>query len=464
MLKKILSIVVFILACTAATSAYADVILHAFNWKYNEVASKAAEIADLGYKKVLVSPAYKSTGDQWWARYQPQDYRVIDNPLGDTNDFKNMIKALRAVGVETYADIVFNDMANEAFKRSDLNYPGSDVLNQYTNDSTKYKSLILFGDTNQNLFSETDFLPANCISDYTNVDNVQHNRICGTSPDTGLPKLAYNDWVVSQQQSYLKALKAMGVKGFRIDAAKHMTIEHLNKVFTPEIKHNMHVFGEIITSSGTDSVDYQNFLSPYLQRTDHSAYDFPLFNQIRMAFSYGGSMNTLVDSLSVGQALPNSRAVTFVITHDIPMNAGFRYQIMDPTDEALASVYILGRDGGVPLVYSDHNESGDNARWQDFYKRKDIVGMIKFHNATQGTQMHILSHDDCSIVFMRGDKGIVGINKCAQDKTVSIDIPLSELKTDGVYQDMLSSDSQSFNAKENEFVIHGRSARMWLLK
>ncbi|MBM7072491.1 alpha-amylase family protein [Shewanella sp. 202IG2-18] len=460
MLKNYFQAVALTFSFLIISSAHADVILHAFNWKYSEVANKAEEIAQLGYKKVLVSPAYKSTGDQWWSLYQPQDYRVIDNRLGDTNDFKNMVKALKSVGVETYADIVFNDMANESLLRSDLNYPGNDVLNQYASDQTKYQSLILFGDINQNLFSENDFFPAQCIHDYNNVDDVQHNRICGTPPDTGLPKLAYNDWVVSQQQSYLKALKAIGVTGFRIDAAKHMTIEHLNKVFTPKITKNMHIFGELITSGGKESIEYKQFLAPYLDRTDFSAYDFPLFSQIREAFSYNGSLNSLAEPKNDGHALDNSRAVTFVITHDIPMNAGFRYQIMNPTDETLASVYVLGRDGGVPLIYSDHNESHDNARWQDFYKRKDIIGMIKFHNATQGTQMHILSHDDCSIVFSRGSKGVLAINKCAQDKTVSLDFPSSGLKNGGVYQDMLSSDSQPLN----EFVIHGRDARMWLLK
>ena len=81
---------------TLSYQSYADVILHAFNWTYDDVAAKAQEIADLGYTKVLVSPAYKSTGDQWWARYQPQDYRVIDNPLGDTADFQAMVNALNA--------------------------------------------------------------------------------------------------------------------------------------------------------------------------------------------------------------------------------------------------------------------------------------------------------------------------------------------------------------------------------
>ncbi|HCG88200.1 MAG TPA: alpha-amylase, partial [Alteromonas macleodii] len=38
---------------TLSYQSYADVILHAFNWTYDDVAAKAQEIADLGYTKVL---------------------------------------------------------------------------------------------------------------------------------------------------------------------------------------------------------------------------------------------------------------------------------------------------------------------------------------------------------------------------------------------------------------------------
>ncbi len=34
---------------TLSYQSYADVILHAFNWTYDDVAAKAQEIADLGY-------------------------------------------------------------------------------------------------------------------------------------------------------------------------------------------------------------------------------------------------------------------------------------------------------------------------------------------------------------------------------------------------------------------------------
>jgi len=48
-----------LLMSTLSFQSSADVILHAFNWQYDDVTARAQEIADLGYKKVLVSPAYK---------------------------------------------------------------------------------------------------------------------------------------------------------------------------------------------------------------------------------------------------------------------------------------------------------------------------------------------------------------------------------------------------------------------
>ena len=46
----------------------------------------------------------------------------------------------------------------------------------------------------------------------------------------------------------MNALKKLGIKGFRIDAAKHMTFDQLNKIFTPEIRNGVELFGELIHS------------------------------------------------------------------------------------------------------------------------------------------------------------------------------------------------------------------------
>ncbi|MER2493443.1 alpha-amylase family protein [Catenovulum sediminis] len=443
----------------------AETILHAFNWTYDEVEQKAQEIANLGYKKVLVSPAYKSSGSEWWSRYQPQDLRVIDSPLGDTNDFKDMINALSAHGVDVYADIVLNHMANESWKRSDLNYPGTDVLNEYAANYNYYNSIKLFGDINYNYLGAGDFHPAGCITDWNDPGHVQYWRLCGGNGDTGLPDLDANNWVVEQQKSYLQALKNLGVKGFRVDAAKHMTNYHINAVFTSQIKQGMHVFGEIITSGGSGDGSYDNFLAPYLNETDHAAYDFPLFAQMRSALGPGGSMNQLVDPGAYGQALPGYRAVTFSITHDIPTNDGFRYQIMDPTDEYLANAFILGRDGGVPMIYSDHNESNDGNRWVDMYKRNDVAGMVKFHNATDGRSMEILNSNDCIILFKREHVGVVGINKCGSGQDVWVNTSDAGLWWYRTYRDTLDgSSTQYITSTWHKFYLPARQARMWLME
>lgn len=445
--------------------ASADTILHAFNWKYSDINAKSQEIANLGYKKVLVSPAYKSEGSEWWARYQPQDLRVIKSPLGDTDDFKNMVNALKAKGVETYADIVLNHMANESWKRSDLNYPGSDVLSTYAASSAYYQSIKLFGDITDNYLGAGDFHPAGCITNWNDPGHVQFWRLCGGAGDTGLPDLDPNNWVISQQQAYLRALKDLGVTGFRIDAAKHMSSYHINSVFTSEIKNGVHLFGEIITSGGAGNGDYDNFLVPYLNNTGHAAYDFPLFSSLRSALGFGGSMNLLVDPEAYGQALDPFRAVTFSITHDIPTNDGFRYQIMSPTDEKLANAYILGRAGGIPMIYSDHNESNDGSRWVDMYKRSDIKGMIKFHNTTQGRSMQVVNYNDCMILFKREHLGVVGINKCDSGQDVWVNTAEHNLWWYRNYREVLqTSDVQVVSSQWHKFHLPARQAKMWLME
>lgn len=447
------------LACSGSASA--DAILHAFNWPYATVEARAAQIQSAGYRMVMVAPAYRSAGSAWWARYQPQDYRVIDHPLGDTDAFASMVAALQARGIRVYADVVLNHMANEAAQRPDLNYPGQTVLNAYAANPTRYGRIRLFGNLSYNFLSGGDFGPAQCISNYNDVYQVQNWRLCGGNGDPGLPDLVANDYVVGQQQAYLRALKGLGVKGFRIDAAKHMPLSHLNRVLTADIKSGMHVFGEIITGGGAGSGDYDNFLVPYLNGTDHAAYDFPLFSTLRGALGFGGSMRRLDNPAASGQALTGARAVTFAVTHDIPNNAGFRYAILDPVDETLAYAYLFGRDGGTPMVYSDNNESGDN-RWVNAYNRADLKRMIGFHNAAQGTGMAVLASGDCYTLFRRGDLGIVGINKCGSPVNVTVNMSGSVTRWYTNYVDALGSGSTvNIQTANYTFNLPARAARMW---
>lgn len=450
----------------------ADVILHAFNWRYSDIEKNVNIIESAGYKKILVSPPLKSSGEQWWARYQPQDIRVIDNPLGNKVDLQKLINVMKEHDIEVYADVVLNHMANEGNLRTDLNYPGSFLLEEYSRNQDYYESQKLFGDLSDNIFSIEDFHMAFCITDWRNIYEIQNGRLCGPPPDTGLPDLSPTGNVILQQQKYLRALKQMGISGFRVDAVKHMDSAQINAIFSKEIIKDMHIFGEVITGGGVGDFDYDAFLIPYLHETNHGAYDFPLFMSIRAAFSHSGNMSLLVDPLARGKALPNDRAITFVMTHDIPNNDEFRHQIMDEKDELLAYSYILGRDGGSPMVYSDQGETKekDGPRWFNFFRNNEIQAMIRFHNQVRGTTMEVISSDHCYILFKRnyasGDaKGLVGINKCDFPQEISFNTDTYKMFWNRDYQDVLDS-SNIIKIDSNVFrvVIPAKNYRMWLLK
>ncbi|OEE79265.1 alpha-amylase family protein [Vibrio genomosp. F6] len=406
-----------------------DVILHAFDWTYSNIALQASTIHSLGYKSVLVSPPMKSArtaeGTKWWQRYQPQDYRIIDNQLGNTHDFKAMVDALKAQGIRTYVDVVFNHMANESKQRLDLQYPNAADMAEYEESNGRVEELKLFGDLSKPLFDEDDFVEAFGIENWKDKWEVQNGRISGGPQDPGLPTLRVSDYVVTQQQNYLKALKAMGVKGFRIDAAKHMSIEHLKRVWTEDITKDIHIFGEIITDGGATEEEYEIFLKPYLEETRLGAYDFPLFKTIHDAFAPKGSLKALIDPYCFGQALSHRRAITFTVTHDIPNNDVFLDLVMDEASEHLAYAYILGRDGGVPLVYTDLDTSGivnseGKPRWQDAWRSEAMMNMIGFHNQVHGEKMSVIEANDDMIVFSRGKKGLVVINKSVRSQSLLV--------------------------------------------
>lgn len=441
-------------------AALADAVLHAFNWRYDDVAARAAEIRQLGYAGVLVSSPLKTEGPQWWARYQPQDYRVIDSPLGDTEAFERMSAALELRGIRLYADLVLNHMANESSQRSDLDYPSARVRAQYAADPARWQRQRLFGDLSQPLFTAADFHPAVCITNYSSVAEVQTGRLCGGAGDTGLPDLQGSPRVIAAQRQYVAALIALGVDGFRLDAAKHMTLAHVGAVLDPGLLAGRRVYGEIITGGGRGNVEHDIFLVPWLQQTPLSAYDFPLFHRLRSAFGFGGDLSTLLTAQAEGQAIDPQRAWTFAVNHDLPLNGIFRGLIMDATDETLAWAWLFARGEGTPLLYSDNNESGDG-RWRDLYRRPDIAAMLAFHNTMAGEPMAMVSSSACHLLFRRGTRGLVGINKCGEPRALSVDVDAHALRAPGQFREALTGAVMTLRGGDVTVTLPPRSARLW---
>ncbi len=385
-----------------------DVVLHAFNWNFREIARNANEIAKAGYGAVLFPPPFYSepSGLEWWQVYQPKDYRVLRSHLGRKADLLEAMSALKAAGVRSYVDVVFNHMANE--NRPDrFCFPGADELRRYADERAEFEKDKLYGNLDEPLFTERDFHPPRDIQDWSDGEEIVHRSL------SGLPDLVLSIAVVQEQIRCLKALVELGFEGFRVDAVKHLPLDHISSVFRCEPLRGKFLFGEILTF---DQQQNHEFLWPLVCETCMPCYDFPLQQTLLRAFSPCGSLRSLSDPASVGNALPYHLAVTFTVTHDVPNNDGFRGMLLDPHDEYLANAYVLGRDGGVPLVYSDHAESAsrfpqDKGRWERCWNRYDIAQMVGFHNAVHGQGQWSLWEDDNCLVFARGARGIVAINK-----------------------------------------------------
>lgn len=436
-----------------------DVILHAFNWKYAEILAQLAEIRRAGYGAILIPPPLYSDpeGPQWWQRYQPKDYRVLLSHLGGKRELAALIAACHAgeAPLRVYADLVLNHMANEA--RDDrFDFPGRAELERYRRQPALYEENRLYGDLSGGLFSAVDFNHAGEIegAEWGDRGAVQQQNL------SGLPDLKDSAWVLGQQRLMVDALVAMGFDGFRVDAIKHITERMIdNLADRPEVRGRFW-FGEVLTGGDHDE---RVFLGPFLRETWISAYDFPLFHTIREAFAPGGSLRALADPERDGNALPWDRAVTFVVNHDIPHNDAFRAWLLDRQDEHLAYAYILGRDGGVPLVYSDHDEcphEADRGRWRDAWRRADLAAMVRFHNAVHGEPMALLHVSDTLLVWRRGERGLVAVIKAGFGQWA--EFGTWGLRNPGAFRDLVHGHELALSGERFRLFVPARAAQMWL--
>lgn len=431
-----------------------DVIFHAFNWKYQDIIDSVEDIHQAGYGAILIPPPLYSdpNGDQWWQRYQPKDYRILLSHLGGKKDLEELLEKCHQdrFGLRVYADIVINHMANES-REDRFNFPGQAELEKYQTQQDLFNENKLYGDLSVGLFSPWDFNYTGNIEDWGNRDRV----IYGSLSD--LPDLNDSPWVLLQQRKMFIALANMGFDGFRIDAIKHLTERMIDNFADRDEIASKYLFGEVLTGSDHDE---NVFIDPFLRETWISAYDFPLFQTIREAFGFGGSLRRLARPEAEDNALPWHRAVTFVVNHDVPHNDGFRSWILDSQDEHLAYAYILGKDGGVPLIYSDHDESNDGGRWMNIIDRLDLVQMIRFHNAVHGQEMAILYESDTILAFRRGNMGIVAINKGAKESSISFNT--WGLTNPGSYTDLIHQHQMKLSGNRFTLYIPPRTAQMWL--
>ncbi len=407
--KKLTWILAFILFTVVSFSGLARAeeqpvaIFHAFNQQYQDVENFVCTLAEQGYSHVQISPAQKSNpGNEWWKRYQPFDYSVIEG-LGSETDLKNLTNKAHSCNVKVIADVVFNHMAN---------LDGGDGFE----DLTKYPSL-----------SPSDFntISSNpgekpCDIDY-NDGNTNSELNCWLG---GLPDLKFTDHVKTNQKAHLKKLLDLGIDGFRFDAAKHMpqdVVKEYIDYIDNESSGQTWNYLEVIEDNDTKAEDY-NWIA--------AVTDFRLYNSLKNAFTFGGDLNSLPPN-----AVNDNRSVTFGRNHDTirELNSFAINPYDDITDSYLATAYALAREDGTPLIFNSDNLNSPYINYG--VKFRQI--MTQRGKEGKNVKENVLKVTDSPTVSLmeRGEEGFFLENKGLDKFDVPVmDLTLSNLE--GCYAEL----------------------------
>ncbi len=378
-------------------------IFHAFNQQYKDVENFVCTIAEQGYSHVQISPAQKSNeGGEWWKRYQPFDYSVIEG-LGSESDLKNLTNKAHSCNVKVIADVVFNHMAN---------LDGGDGFE----DLTKYPGL-----------SPSDFHTVSsnpgekpCDIDY-NDGNTDSELNCWL---VGLPDLKFTDNVKTIQKAHLKKLLDLGIDGFRFDAAKHMpkdVVKEYIDYIDDESSGKTWNYLEVIEDNDTKAEDY-NWIA--------AVTDFRLYNSMKNAFTFGGDLSSLP-----ANAVNDSRSTTFGTNHDTirELNPFAINPYDDITDSYLATAYALAREDGTPLIFNEDNLKSPYINYG--VKFRQI--MTQRGQEGKNVKENILKVTDSPTVSLmeRGEEGFFVENKGLDKFDIpTLDLTLTNLE--GCYREL----------------------------
>jgi alpha-amylase len=229
---------------------------------------------------------------------------------------------------------------------------------------------------------------------------------------------------------FLNKLISFGVKGFRVDAAKHIPAKDI-KAITDKLNKDVYIVQELITSSG-DPIN----VSDYTSVGDISAYAYPFI--VGQAFKN----NDFSLLARMETYLPNSMdSVVFIDNHDLQRSIDRSMLISAQYENEkfdLAQVFMLTYPFGYPQLYSSYKFQnyddgppvGSNlmtlpmldssaeciAPFMCEHKRKYVNALVNFRNKSDKSFFvtNWWTNGRDQLAFSRGNLGFVLINNSTE--------------------------------------------------
>ncbi|MYY86424.1 glycosidase [Streptomyces sp. SID335] len=375
-----------------AAAAAKDVTAVMFEWNFDSVAKACTDtLGPAGYGYVQTSPPQERLeGPSWWTAYQPVSYKIASR-LGDRASFKSMVDTCHDAGVKVVADTVINHMTNTQ---------GTNTGSGGTRFS-KYDYPGTYGDADMD----------NCkkeIQDYTKREESQNCELGGLADlDTG------EEHVRTTIAGYMNDLLALGVDGFRIDAAKHMPEGDLKAIKSQLTDPDVYWKQETLPGPGEEVQPGE-----YIGTGDVQEFNYAY--ALKGAFESGSLAG--LKNIADGKQ-PSENAGVFVANHDTERQGNvLTYKQGAPY--TLAHVFALAFPYGSPDVHSgyafDSKDDGPPAdgradcsgdAWVCQHAQPKIASMVAFRNTAGDAPLtDWWDNGGGAIAFGRGDKAFVAVN------------------------------------------------------
>ncbi|CAH7685735.1 glycoside hydrolase superfamily, partial [Phakopsora pachyrhizi] len=375
-----------------------------FQWNYKDIGNECGNfLGTNGYRYVQISPPQEHIlGDQWWKDYQPVSYK-IGSRRGTEAELKEMIDKCEKSGVGVIADVVLNHMTAGSPSETRIGSLGSEFK--------KY-------DYKFNGYTRGDFHDCgrngnNLISNYSDRYEVQNCELAGLS-DLNTSKESVRRTI----KRYLNRLIELGIRGFRIDAAKHMDSIDV-KNFLKDIP--VRVVQEVIYG-------FSEPIQPIEYLSNGRVHIFRGASELRRMFmndgiAYLASPNPWGERWGSGY-LPGSHSQVFITNWDMERGGTVALRFdMEPQIYILAQVFVLTWDYGQIDIYSGYNftsydDGPEQASvecgrygWRCEHRNPVIVGAVKLRSHISNEPVtNIMTSGIQRLAFNRGSKAFIAIN------------------------------------------------------
>ncbi|WP_341938549.1 starch-binding protein [Marinimicrobium sp. C2-29] len=427
------------------------VFVHLFEWSWSDIAQECEQwLGPKGYDAVQVSPPQEHIqGPEWWTRYQPVDYNIDQSRSGTRAQFIDMVERCAAEDVDIYVDAVINHMAERG--TADTGTAGT----AYDPETLDYVG-----------FAPEDFHEVCHIQGEDYANDANRVRTCRLN---NLPDLdTGSENVRASLANYMNDLIGIGVKGFRIDAAKHTAVADIESILG-RLHEEVYIFQEVI-DNGSEAVS----ASDYTDLSDVT--EFQYSGQIGRTFKERELSSLEAFGPAVGM-MSGDHAVVFIDNHDNQRGHGGGGDVVTYQDDTLydlANVFMLAWPYGHPKVMSSYEftdtDAGPPSRpvhggaspncsegdWVCEHRRRPIANMVAFRHQAESEPVTHWWAEGNQLAFGRGEQGFVIINRSDSQLTQSLETGMAP----GEYCNVIDVDFDATNSSCNATIVVDESVQV----